>query len=206
MKRLFVFFCIFSTLSCVSAQVRFGIKGGVNLTNAGFQNQYSYEAINSKMGFYIGPTALYQTPLKRLSLDASLMYDQRGVETKGDFLGGHRYFTTTTQRQIVVPVHARYVLLGGKTSSLFAFAGPRLGLNIGKEQALDFGDMVFSPASFSIDVGIGLMLSRHLQVSADYNVICGKSAGVWINRQWGFGKQVNRCRMNAWQFSLGYYF
>ncbi len=207
MKRVQVFLCLFSLVLGASAQVRIGVKGGVNLTNTWFENNKVYD-VSNRAGFFFGPTALYETSLTGLDFDASLLYDQRGVETETpDLSGGRHYKTISTYRQLILPVNARYNLISGNAVKLYVFAGPQVGFNIGKrEYSMDYGDMVFSKVSFSVNAGIGVVLSQHFQVSANYNVICGKSGEVWINRDWGIGQQVNKCRMNAWQFSVGYYF
>ena len=165
-------------------------------------------SISNRNGFFIGPTALMSTPIKRLDIDASLLFDQRGVETKSiDLVGGRPYKTTTTQQQLVLPVNARYNLISGKSASLFVFAGPQLGINIGKrENKTDHGSFVFNRASFSINAGAGLLLARHIQVSANYNIVCKKNAETWVNRNTSYANETGRSRFHAWQFSIGYYF
>ena len=206
MKKIIVLLYALSMLLGTHAQVRLGIKGGVNMLNIGFEKLLYNE--NNKAGVFIGPTALIAIPVKGFELDASLLFDQRGVETETpDLSGGRTFWTTTTQHQITIPVNVRYNLTSGEGTRLFIFAGPQLGINIGKrENETDYGTFVFNKSSFSINTGIGLLFSQHFQVSANYNVVCGKNAEIWINRQWGIGQQVNKSRFNAWQFSVGYYF
>ena len=211
MKRIITFWgLIIALLLSVtesSAQIRFGVKGGVNLANVAISDASSY-SIESRVGFFAGPTASMTIPVKGLELDASLLFDQRGVETETPLLmGGRNYKTTTTQHQITIPVNVRYNLTSGEGTRLFVFAGPQFGINIGKrESETDYGTFVFNKSSFSINAGVGILFARHFQVSANYNVVCGKNAEIWINRQWGIGQQVNKSRFNAWQFSVGYYF
>ena len=209
MRKIVLLLGLFVVLLSVtesSAQIKYGVKGGLNLSSVGFdEDVYS---INNRAGFFVGPTVLMATPIKEIELDASLLFDQRGVETETpDLDTGHHYKTTTTLRQIALPVNLRYNLSPESHTRLFVFAGPQLGLNVGKKESeLDNGDMVFDTFSFSMNVGIGMMLSQHIQVSANYNFVCGKNAGIWINRQLDSGRQVNKSRFNAWQFSVGYYF
>ena len=211
MKRIITFWgliiALLLSVTASPAQIRFGVKGGVNLANVAISDASSY-SIKSRVGFFAGPTALIAIPVKGFELDASLLFDQRGVETETpDLSGGRTFWTTTTQHQITIPVNVRYNLTSGEGTRLFIFAGPQLGINIGKrENETDYGTFVFNKSSFSINTGIGLLFSQHFQVSASYNVVCGKNAEIWINRQWGIGRQVNKSRFNAWQFSLGYYF
>ena len=218
MRRFFLLLGVFATFLSVtesSAQIKYGVKGGLNLSDVvimdtwrGSSEKNQSISISNRNGFFIGPTALLSTPIKRLDIDASLLFDQRGVETKSiDLLGGRPYKTTTTQQQLVLPVNARYNLISGKSVSLFVFAGPQLGINIGKrENKTDHGSFVFNRASFSINAGAGLLLARHIQISANYNIVCKKNAETWVNRNTSYANETGRSRFHAWQFSVGYYF
>ena len=221
MRRIVLLLGVLTTFLSVtesSAQIKYGVKGGLNLSDVvimdtwrgsmGGSEKDKGVSISNRAGFFIGPTALMSTPLKRLDIDASLLFDQRGVETMSIGLGGGRaYKTTTTQQQLVLPVNARYNLISGRGASLFVFAGPQLGINIGKrENELDNGVFVFNRASFSINAGAGLLIARHIQVSANYNVVCKKNAEKWYNRNMSYSNETGRSRFHAWQFSVGYFF
>ena len=221
MRRIVLLLGVLSAFLSVtesSAQIKYGVKGGLNLSDVvimdtwrgsmGGSEKDKGVSISNRAGFFIGPTALLSTPLKRLDIDASLLFDQRGVETMSISLdGGHAFKTTTTQQQLSIPVNARYNLILGKGAKLFVFAGPQLGINIGKrENELDHGSFVFNRASLSINAGAGLLLARHIQISANYNIVCKKNAEKWINRNTSYAKETGRSRFHAWQFSVGYYF
>ena len=207
MKKIIVLLYALSMLLGTHAQIRFGVKGGTNLANIAISDASSY-SIESRVGFFAGPTALMTMPVKGLELDASLLFDQRGVETRSFGLdGGRAFWTTTTQHQIAIPVNVRYNLTSGEGTRLFVFTGPQLGINIGKkENEIDAGTFVFNKTSFSINAGIGILFSQHFQVSASYNVVCGKNAEIWNNTNTDYANQLHKSRFNAWQFSIGYYF
>ena len=211
-KQIILWGLLIAVLSVAetSAQIKIGVKGGLNLSNVAIKGTYDGYSINSRAGFFVGPTALIATPVKGLELDASLLFDQRGVETETPgLLPGPSYKTTTTRSQIAIPVNIRYNMISGNKATLFAFAGPQFDINVGKkENKLDYGDFVFNKSSFSVNAGIGLMIFQHVQIAANYNVVCGKDAGIWINRQLDTNdnRQVKKSRFNAWQFSIGYYF
>ena len=218
MRRIVLLLVVLATFLSVtesSAQIKYGVKGGLNLSDVvimhtwrGSSEKNQSISISNRNGFFIGPTALMSTPIKRLDIDASLLFDQRGVETMSIGLAGGRAFkTTTTQQQLSIPVNARYNLILGKGAKLFVFAGPQLGINIGKrEKELDNGVFVFNRASFSINAGAGLLLARHFQISANYNIVCKKNADIWNSRNMDYSHEMDRSRFHAWQFSIGYYF
>ena len=85
---------LFAGIYPAEAQVRFGVKGGINLTNLSFEKD-NYYNIGNKAGFHIGPTLMYSLPIKGLGLDAAVMYDQRsGSAEAGEIIGGRIYPTT----------------------------------------------------------------------------------------------------------------
>ena len=89
---------LFAGIYPAEAQVRFGVKGGINLTNLSFEKD-NYYNIGNKAGFHIGPTLMYSLPIKGLGLDAAVMYDQRsGSAEAGEIIGG-RIYPTTIKRQ-----------------------------------------------------------------------------------------------------------
>lgn len=211
-ERLLAISLTFFLLSATGAiaQVQFGAKGGLSVTNMLCSGSSADNlAINNKLGFFFGPSALFTMPVKNLELEASLLYDQRAAGTRSkDLIGDRAYETMTTQRHAIIPVNIRYHILNGGQARFYLFAGPQLGVNMGKKvNEIDRGEIVFKPMSFSVNAGIGLFLSRHFQISANYNLVCGKSAGHWIN--YGLDtarREVGKIRYNAWKFSLGYYF
>lgn len=198
---------LFAGISPAEAQVRFGVKGGMNLTSLSFEkDDYT---ISNKVGFHIGPTLMYSLPIKGLGLDAAVMYDQRSGSVEADISGGRNYATTIKRQQIIVPLNVRYDIGIGEGFGAFVFAGPQVGINLSnKTTETNYGDWEPKSMDFCMNMGVGVMIARHLQLSANYNLVCGKDADISINRQWGesYAKIVNNGKMNAWQISLAYYF
>ena len=174
-----------------SAQVKFGIKGGVNLTNMTF-NEDTYDADN-RCGFFVGPTVKLSVPVTGLSFDASALFDQRSAKIKGTN-------EKLKQNSIQIPINVRYGVGLGSTASVFAFAGPQFGFNIGdKEQLHDTFE--WKASNFSVNVGIGASIINHLQVTANYNIACGKTGESVYNKVASV-----RSHNNAWQIGVAYFF
>lgn len=77
MKRLLSMAFVAVMLMLVSqahAQVKFGVKGGLNVTTMKF-NRHVLDKSNST-GFYFGPTVKFTLPLVGLGVDASVLYNQ----------------------------------------------------------------------------------------------------------------------------------
>ena len=65
--------------------------------------------------------------------------------------------------------------------------------------------MKFKNSDLSVNVGLGLMMFKHLQLSANYNIACGKTCDV-TSMQNVADMVKTKGRYNAWQVGLAYYF
>ena len=112
------------------AQVKFGLKGGLNLTNLSLSESIGNN-LKSKEGFHIGPTVKIGLPVPGLSVDASALYDQRSAKvsvTRG--VSGAEVESTLKSQSLQVPINIRYAVGLGSVANLFAFAGPQFGFNL----------------------------------------------------------------------------
>lgn len=200
MKKFFTLILVaVATMVAVpaSAQVQFGLKGGLNVTSMSFSEKVLSK--ENRAGFFIGPTAKFTLPIVGLGVDASALYDQREAEVEGDKI---------KQQAINIPINLRYGIGLGETASIYFAAGPQFGFNVGdKEHKLtDGGTWKLSGSTLSVNFGLGVMILNHVQIGANYNLVCGKTgeiSSVWDGAKTGI---KNKARANAWQISAAYYF
>lgn len=191
------------------AQVKFGIKGGLNVTSMSLDSKV-LDAEN-RAGFFIGPTLKFTLPVVGLGIDASALYDQREAKAKAEVEGAEVESNFKTQA-VNIPINVRYGFGLGSTASIFLFAGPQFGFNVGdKNQSIfkDMGEWRLKSSTFSVNVGVGAMLLSHLQLSANYNIACGKTGDMIVSKALGETGQnlfSKNGRTNAWQIGLAYYF
>ena len=196
--------------SSAQAQVKFGLKGGLNVTNMSLNSEV-FDADN-QTGFFIGPTVKFTLPIVGLGIDASALYDQRDAKVKVEEGDGASVESKIKNQSINIPINLRYGVGLGSTASLFLFAGPQFGFNVGdKNQSLykDVAQWRLKSSTFSVNVGLGAMLLSHLQISANYNIACGKTGETTVSEVAGETVQQmfkKRGRANAWQIGLAYYF
>ena len=196
---------LFST-SSAQAQVKFGLKGGLNVTNMSLNSEV-FDADN-QTGFFIGPTVKFTLPIVGLGIDASALYDQRDAKITVED-NGASVESKIKNQSINIPINLRYGVGLGSTASLFLFAGPQFGFNVGdKDQKIDEkSTWSVKNSNFSLNFGAGVTLLSHLQLTANYNVVCGKTSDATITE--GLEQLTNkevRSRANAWQIALAYYF
>lgn len=199
---------LFST-SSAQAQVKFGLKGGLNVTNMSLNSEV-FDADN-QTGFFIGPTVKFTLPIVGLGIDASALYDQRDAKITVED-NGASVESKIKNQSINIPINLRYGVGLGSTASVYLFAGPQFGFNVGdKNQSLfkDMGEWRLKSSTFSVNVGLGAMLLSHLQISANYNIACGKTGETTVSSALGELAQSaakKNGRANAWQIGLAYYF
>lgn len=207
MKKIFMLLAMIVTMTAAnnaSAQIKFGLKGGVNVTDMSL-NSSVFDASN-RTGFFVGPTIKVQLPLVGLGIDASALYDQREAKIK---VGNTTTKETLRSQAINVPINLRYGWGLSSMANIFLFAGPQFGFNVGdKDQKItESSTWSVKNSNFSLNFGAGVTLLSHLQLTANYNVVCGKTSDATIKE--GIEQLTNkevRSRANAWQIALAYYF
>ena len=207
MKKLFTLIVLVAaTYFAVpaNAQLKFGIKGGLNITDMSLSNDV-FETSN-RTGFFIGPTIKFTLPLVGLGIDASALYDQREGEVNVEADDNTLVSTRLKQKSINIPINLRYDIGLGSLAAVYLAAGPQFGFNVGdKNQSLykDVAEWRLNTSNFSVNVGAGVMLLGHLQVGANYNIVCGKTGEITVLDG---AESVLRGRSNTWQISAAYYF
>ena len=211
MKRIFSLALIaFSVFSSVSARadepLKFGLKAGLNVSDLHFSSDV-FDKTN-QAGWFFGPTVKFTLPVVGLGMDASVLYDYRSA--KLDYESEEK---TVKQQQIAVPVNVRYAIGLGSTANIFFFAGPQVAFNVGGKdfQWTKGSNYALKKSNFSINLGFGVTALKHLQVSANYNVACGKTADVtWKSATQAAGGALGLNKKsshnNSWQIGVAYFF
>ena len=198
MKKILTIAVLFAALMTAvpaKAEVKFGLKGGLNLTSMSLDANAISKS--NQAGFFIGPTFKFTIPIVGLGFDASALYDQRKAEVDD---------TSIKQQSIQIPINLRYGIGLGSTASIYFFAGPQFGFNVGdKDIKTDVGNWTFKSSNISANVGLGLMLLRHLQISANYNFGLGKTGELEQDIP-GAIKSIDDGKLNAWQIGVAYFF
>lgn len=162
----------------------------------------------NQAGWFIGPTVKFTLPVVGLGMDVSLLYDYRAAKLTYD-----DDKKTVKQQQIAIPINVRYSVGLGSAASIFAFAGPQIGFNVGDK---DFhwtqgSSYALKKSDFSVNLGFGVTAFKHLQVTANYNVVCGKTADVTWKKATdaagdALGLKKKGSRNNSWQLGVAYFF
>lgn len=204
MKKFFtalMFAVALLTAAPSQAQVKFGLKGGLNVTDMSLSSEVLNES--NKTGFFVGPTVKFTLPIVGLGIDASALYDQRDAKLKGE--DGSENISL---RSINIPINVRYTFGMSSLAAIYLAAGPQFGYNIGDKNIFsdkDGNGFSLKKSNFSVNVGAGITLMSKFEIGATYNIACGKTGE--LNLIDAAGKQLSEStRMNSWQVSAAYYF
>lgn len=198
-----------------SAQVKLGLKGGLNVSKM----SVSSDVLNSdnRAGWFIGPTVKFSLPVTGLGIDVSALYDQKSTKVKD--VGNSYGEKTISQKTIDIPINLRYGIGLGSEASFLIFAGPQFDFNVGDKNfswtSSESYENTFQlkKSMFSVNVGLGVSLLKHVQLTANYNIACSKTgeATVWNTVQ-DLGEAVigegttKNGRTNSWQIAVAYFF
>lgn len=213
MKKIFALALValgMMTANPAQAQIKFGLKGGLNITDMSMDSKV-LDASN-RAGFFIGPSVKFTLPVVGLGIDASALYDQREAKLKGEVSGYEADLNTKVKQQAInIPVNLRYTFGLGDIAGVYLAAGPQFGFNVGDKNfdMLKADNYKLKSTNFSVNVGAGVTLINHLEIGFNYNIACGKTGEVT-------GKSVatetiknlldSEGKSNAWQISAAYYF
>lgn len=171
------------------AQLRWGLKAGLNLNKMNFKEGAANVKSDNMTGFFVGPMAEFTLPIIGLGVDGSLLYSQRGVKFEEENVS-----LKYKQHSLEVPINLKYSFGLGDMASIYAAAGPDFIFNLKSD---DFwGDVKRKNAEVGISVGAGLKLLNHFQIGANYIFPLTKNV-----KEDGWS-----ANNKTWQISLAYMF
>jgi hypothetical protein len=159
-KNTLLLFVLLSTVTTISAQVRFGVKGGLNFSREKYANTTEYST-NSHTFYAAG--FLARLPIdKRLLLESGLYYSAEGT---GEIIKSNSNPVTGVVRinRVNLPVLMQYRLPAG----LFFQTGPQIGFLLKASGKYTTGDFEFTKSTnkllFSWVGGAGFDLGKWLK-------------------------------------------
>ena len=193
------------------AQIKFGVKGGLNLASASLSDAWDAKGnADNYTGFFIGPMVDITIPIIGLGVDGALMYSQKGAKISFDDLGS----TTFKQQGIEIPVNLKYSIGLGSSASIYFAAGPSFYFNMKSDDDLTFdtmkGSLDYDKSEVSLNLGAGVKLLRHLQLGVNYNMGLTDSAKAKIDssKSSDMWDAINgeSYKSKIWQVSVAYLF
>lgn len=185
---LLVAVCVGMAMPAQAQLIKFGVKGGLNLSKADF-NKSDLKTDNFT-GFFIGPMAEVTIPVVGLGVDGALLFSQRGVKV-GD--------ESIKENGLDIPINLKYTIGLGSMLGVYVAAGPDFYFNFSGDKTYEnVGRLNKKNAQVGINLGAGLKLVKHLQVGFNYNIPLNKTA------EWKDADLSYKTKM--WQISAAYIF
>ena len=163
--------------------IKFGVKGGVNMSELDFDGGYEGNKDNAT-GFFIGPMAEFTLPIVGLGIDGAVMFSQRG---KGE----------TKEQGFEVPVNLKYTIGLGSMAGVYLAAGPDFFFNL-KDFDVEGGKA--KKSQVAVNIGAGLKLLSKLQLGVTYQIPMGDSF------EWKDALGAGSAKNKTWQVSAAYMF
>ena len=217
MKNFRYFLVAMAAMTAFSAhaqQLKFGVKGGLDLTELKLKNAGEIFKADNNVGWFVGPTMKLSLP-GGLGFDLSALYNQRETDLGIFYVPNNssdvRPLDKLKTKQVIVPLNVRYTIGLSDMFSIFGYAGPQVAFRLGDEvqKLADLRDEVaewrLKDSNFSVNVGAGIMIN-HVQLSANYNVGVGKTGDVTWREATQAASEGFKGNYNSWQISLAYFF
>ncbi|MBO7229920.1 MAG: PorT family protein [Bacteroidaceae bacterium] len=205
---LFLVVCLLTVVPA-TAQIDFGLKAGVNFT----EKLPNISEIKSwHTGWYAGPMVKFIIPGIGLGFEANALYSQSGTNFVDEIYN---------RNSIELPVYLRYELqlpAVKKFLEPFIAVGPQWGYAFGKkefgnvknkEDIKEVTDRIFKfkDSYFSLNVGFGLVLIKHVQLHLNYNIALGQTSEYYHKESSLIDKiEYIKSQSNIWQLSVAYLF
>lgn len=207
MKKALLLFAAICWVAVASAQVQFGIKGGINANLYGWNfseafSQFNLAKANNSAGFHVGAQLRVNTKIG-LYIEGDALYNYASTKInifENDIETGS---IAMKQHNLDIPV-----LLGFKASFFRIYVGPVFAINLGTDvgkSLTDINDIQFKYDHnvFGFQAGIGFDILKKITLDLSYNGRFSKSTQEFIvNGQIINGKLANR---QLW-LSVGFLF
>lgn len=210
MKKVLSIIFLILLLVPSQAQVRFGVRGGYNITHLSADKKL-FESSN-QAGYYVGPTLKIGLPLG-LGFEASALYNQAVAKTSisTNTAGAEDNTLTLKRKTFAVPVNLRMSFGFGENLDVFVFAGPQFDLSLNKnikDINEDVKEWRWKDSMMSINIGAGITLVRHLELRLNYNIPCGETGTFeWSNRSsYEDAYDTYKAKAGIWQLGAAIYF
>jgi hypothetical protein len=146
------------------AQVKFGLKAGVNLSKASIESSFSETvasnlAVENLTGFQVGPMVEFTVPILGIGFDVAALYSQEGFKLKGV----EKAYKTNN---LLVPVNLKYKLTFLDVVGAYVTAGPYAKFNFDDIKS-QYESKTFGAG---LNFGLGVELLGHLQVGVNYQL------------------------------------
>lgn len=198
-KLLLSLFVALFFAGMANAQLRFGIKAGLNIDNLRLNHTSAMFNKDNQCGYTLGAMTEFQIPVIGLCFDLSAMY----TRMNSDFDVVTSSGTTVSpvcKNFLEIPLNLKYKLplpVVGRIITPYLLTGPSFAIRLDKNTLDAFKTKT---CQTSWNVGAGIELLRHLQLTAQYGIGMNNIAKHWVN------SDNIKIKNNYWTVTAAYLF
>lgn len=169
-KRVLVLMAmVVLTCGVANAEFRFGIKAGLNVNKIHLDEQV-FNASN-RAGFTAGVMTEFTVPIIGIGMDLSVMYTKMNSEMNSGPQEVENYINNGNIGKdfLQIPLNLKYKLSIPAIGSIIKpmiFTGPSFNFNLNKSTLQDIKS---KSCQIAWNLGAGVELIKHLQISASYS-------------------------------------
>ena len=161
-----------SMATTASAQFRFGVKAGVNISKLSFSKEALNDIVSAdnQAGFTGGIMAEFTVPIIGVGADVSAMYVRRNAQ----YMAANG-LETAQRDYIEIPVNLKWKISTPVASIItpYIFTGPSFAILANKDAIV--GAYESQKIDTSWNIGAGVELIKRVQVSASYAIGMNKT-------------------------------
>lgn len=175
LRRLsLVLFLIAACASFANAELRFGIKAGLNVNNLHLKDPNKIFDKDNGCGYTVGVMTEFQVPIIGLCFDLSAMYTRMNTDLIYDGMPNYPAelydggVMNVGKNFIEIPLNIKYKISLPAVGSIVApyiFTGPSFAFKLDKN-SLKY--IKSKTCQVAWNVGLGVQLIKHIQISASY--------------------------------------
>lgn len=200
-KVILTLLIAFLGMGAANAQLRFGVKAGLNLNSLSHLKDGYKDA--DKCGFTGGLMTEFQIPVIGICFDLSLMYTHMSSDLKDN---NSNY--DLAKNFLELPINLKYKIglpLVSKIVTPFIFTGPSFAFRLDKNKK-DITNFIQTKGVQTVwNVGLGLELIRHLQIQAGYGFGINNIAKE-VAKQTSINTDFKKLRNNYWTVTAAWLF
>jgi hypothetical protein len=175
MRKSSIFFIVllFAGIITAQAQLKFGLKAGVNLSNVSLDGKLTDNLeVENLTGFQVGPLVEFTVPLIGIGFDAAVLYSNEGFKLNAvTFENSGTTIQTEAKNyksnNLLIPVNLKYKLTFLGVAGVYATAGPYAKFSLDGDLKDQYKSKSFGAG---LNFGLGAELLNHLQIGVNYQL------------------------------------
>lgn len=185
------------SFGAANAQLRFGVKAGLNLNSLHFSDVASNLKSDNQCGWTGGVMTEFQVPVIGLAADLSVMYTHMGAAPKFN-----KEDVDINKDFIEIPLNLKYKFglpIVGNFLTPYLYTGPSFAFRL-KHAADNFKTKSCQTAW---NVGVGVEIIKHLQIQGSYGFGMNNIANKIVS---GINTENVKAKNNYWTVSAAWLF